>query len=277
MKMLLNFFISAGAIYLLLCLYLFFMQDSMIFFNAKADKTSYQRWKNQEYTVQSADNTLHGWSFENPHIHNNSALIYFGGNAEDVIYNLDDASRYHIHKLFFTNYAGYGNSTGTPSENTLYTDALTIFDQLVQQHRLDPATTFVMGRSLGSAVASHVASQRNTAGVILVTPFTNMPDLAVNFYKIFPVRWLLKYRFDTQQQIQQTQAPVLIIAAANDEFMPAAHITALQTAARHAATPVIIPNSGHNTLHLSPQYFDAINQFINGTLTVQPATKIIQQ
>lgn len=275
--MLLNFFFSAGVIYLLLCLYLYFMQDSMIFFNAKADDQFYQHWKSHEYTIPANSRTMHGWLYENKNISNNSALIYFGGNAEDVIYNMEDASRYRINKLFFTNYAGYGNSSGKPSEHTLYTDALTIFDQLVQQHQLDPARTFVMGRSLGSAVASHVASQRKTAGVILVTPFTNMPDLAVNFYKIFPVRWLLKYRFDTQQQIQQTSAPVLLIAAANDEFMPASHITALQTAAQHAATPVIIPHSGHNTLHLSPQYFDAINQFINHTLSDQPSTEIIQQ
>ena len=259
MKMLLNFLIPVCAIYFLLCLYLYFMQDSMIFFTARANENLYQQWKSQEFTVQSTGHKLHGWLYENPHIDKNSALIYFGGNAEDVIYNMDDASRYKVNKLFFTNYAGYGNSTGKPSEDTLYTDALTVFDQLVQQHQLEPATTFVMGRSLGSAVASHVASQRKTAGVILVTPFTNMPDLAVNFYKIFPVRWLLKYRFDTQQQLQQTSSPVLLIAAA-----------------QNAETPVIIPQSGHNTLHLSPQYFDAINQFISHTLSDLPPAEIIQ-
>lgn len=263
--MLWNFLITACAIYLLLCLYLYFMQDQLIFFNAKADESQYQHWKSREYTVLSNDRTLHGWFYENTQIRNNTALIYFGGNAEDVIYNLDDASRYHANKLFFTNYAGYGDSTGTPSEHTLYTDALNIFDQLVRQHQLDPDKTFVMGRSLGSAVASHVASQRKTAGVILITPFTSMAKLAAEHYKLFPVHWLLKYNFNTLQNIQQTAAPLLLIAAANDEIMSASHIQALHAVARQPVKPAIIPHSSHNTLHLSTLYFDAINQFIDDT------------
>lgn len=265
LKMLWNFLITAGAIYLLLCLYLFFMQDQLIFFKTKADENLYQHWKSREYTLPSNNRTLQGWFHENTHITNNTTLIYFGGNAEDVIYNLDDGNRYKINKLFFTNYAGYGESTGKPTEQSLYTDALNIYDWLMRRYQLDPDKTFIMGRSLGSAVASYVASQRKTAGTILITPFTSLADVGAEHYKLFPVRMLLKYNFNTLENLQQTKAPVLLIAAENDEIMVASHIKALHAAAQHPAEPVFIPLSGHNTLHLSPQFFDVINQFIVNT------------
>lgn len=260
-----NFILSACVVYLLLCLYLYVMQDQLIFFQTRADENLYQHWKTHEYTVPSGGRTLQGWRHENTPIKNNSALIYFGGNGEDVIYNLDDADRYNINKLFFTNYAGYGESTGQPSEQTLYSDALQVYDWLMQQHQLDPDNTYIMGRSLGSAVASYVASQRKNAGIILITPFTSMADVAAEHYKLFPVRMLLKYNFNTRLNLQQVSTPVLLIAAADDEIMPASHIKALQSVAQHPAEPVFIPQSGHNTLHLSPRFFDAINQFIANT------------
>jgi pimeloyl-ACP methyl ester carboxylesterase len=95
------------------------------------------------------------------------------------------------------NYRGYGGSDGTPSETALLSDALFVFDYMLATEGIDPAHVVLMGRSLGSGVAVHVAAKRKVGGVILVTPFDSLVNVARAHYPIFPVGLMLKHRFDS--------------------------------------------------------------------------------
>jgi uncharacterized protein len=90
------------------------------------------------------------------------ALIYFGGNAEDVAGSVGEfAAALPGHSLYFVNYRGYGGSTGRPGERSLVADALAVFDSLSARH----ARIAVVGRSLGAAVGVQLAAApRRRAG-----------------------------------------------------------------------------------------------------------------
>jgi pimeloyl-ACP methyl ester carboxylesterase len=247
--------------YGLSCAYLYVNQERLIFFAPRANPQLYQHWQQHEYLIEVNGHRLHGWQIEQAG-KPAATILYFGGNAEDVVYNLDDAPNYAASRLFFTNYPGYGKSSGEPSQQNLFDDALALYDSLLEQHRLQPENIYIMGRSLGSSVASYLASQREVAGLILVTPFDSMENLAANYYSWFPVRWLLKHKFNTIDFIHEVSAPILVLAAADDEVIPQAHLEKLYQAAGGNARMISIDNADHQNINLRPGYFSAINRFI---------------
>jgi len=186
------------------------------------------------------------------------ALIYFGGNAEDVSRNLEEFSQaFPDHALYLMHYRGFGGSTGKPSEEAIARDALTLFDRVYSSH----TQVAVVGRSLGSGVAVRLASQRPAARLILITPYNSLEELAVRQYPIFPVKWLLKDRFDSWKYAAHISIPTLLLAAEQDDIIPRSSTEALY---RHFAQGVavlkVIPGVGHNSISASPAYLELIDQ-----------------
>ena len=116
----------------------------------------------------------------------NKALLYFGGNAESVIYNAEDFLRtFPLHTVYLFNYRGYGGSTGQPTEKGIYSDALFLFDKVQQKH----SKISVMGRSLGCGAAVYLASSRSIEKLALVSPYDSIQSIAQNRFLIYP-DWL---------------------------------------------------------------------------------------
>ncbi len=115
------------------------------------------------------------------------ALIYFGGNAEEVSRNLPGLSAaFPEHAIYLLHYRGFGESSGKPSEEAIHADALALFDQVHAEH----ADVTVVGRSLGSGVAIRLASERPVSRLVLVTPYNSLQEIAAGQFRYFPVRWL---------------------------------------------------------------------------------------
>ena len=180
------------------------------------------------------------------------ALIYFGGNAEDVSWNLPTlVEAFPTHSLYLLHYRGYGGSAGRPTEAALFADALALYERV---RPLQPEIT-VVGRSLGSGVAVYLASQRPVRRLVLVTPYESLRELAAQMFPGFPVRWLLKDGFESWRYAAQVSAPTLLIAAERDEVIPMASTRALLT---HFPAGVarleIVPGRDHNTVSDSEAY-----------------------
>src|SRR5271170_2375040 len=147
------------------------------------------------------------------------ALIYFGGNAEDVSLNMLSFSvAFPNSAIYLLHYRGYGGSSGRPSEKALFADALTLFDEVHAKH----PEVEVVGRSLGSGVAVYLASVRPVTRLVLVTPFDSLQELAAGQIPYVPVRWLLLDKYESGKYARKVNAPTLIIAAENDEIVPRA-------------------------------------------------------
>lgn len=186
-----------------------------------------------------------------------SAVLYFGGNAEAVAYSLPELdAAFPTHALYLMHYRGYGGSGGRPSEAALVADAHALLDRVraVQQRGGD---IVVVGRSLGSGVAVQLAASRprEVARLVLVTPYDSLESLAARFYPVFPVRWLLRDRYDSAQHAPQVEAPTLLIVAERDEVIPRDHGEALAARFRAGiATLRIVADAGHNDIADRPEY-----------------------
>lgn len=182
------------------------------------------------------------------------AILYFGGNAEDVSSSMPEMqSAFPDQAIYLPRYRGYGGSSGKPSEAALFSDALALFDLVRKNHQ----NITVIGRSLGSGVAVHVASLRPVKRLVLITPFDSILELAEGLYPFFPVRWLLRDRFESGKYAAAVTAPTRIIAAEHDEVVPRSSTEKLfHRFGAGVADIKIVTGAGHNDISGGPDYMN---------------------
>jgi pimeloyl-ACP methyl ester carboxylesterase len=235
----------AALIYFGLCLALFLAQRSFIYYphaKSASDKSAMLALNVAGERILIATRSNVG----------PDAVIYFGGNAEDVSHSLPTlADAFPDRSVYALNYRGYGGSSGKPSETSLIADALALFDRVHVDH---PHVT-VIGRSLGSGVAIHIASERPVERLVLVTPYDSLLNIAASQFPFFPLRWLMLDKFESWRYAPKVTAPTQLIAAQNDEVIPLSSTEALyKQLPRALATLTLIPGVDHNRISESPQY-----------------------
>ena len=196
------------------------------------------------------------WSLNNER---EAAIIYFGGNAEDVAGDLAGFNQlFSDYAIYLVNYRGYGGSTGKPSETAICHDAVTIFDFLAGKHQ----QISVIGRSLGSSVAIYLAALRPVEKLALVTPFASLAGVAQSHLPYLPVSLLLKERYDAAPLVPKINSKVLIIIAENDEIIPRKQSDTLyEKFAEKPCEVIVIPGAGHNTLDEFYKYQETLKKF----------------
>ncbi|NUU36144.1 hypothetical protein HNQ83_13915 [Pseudomonas sp. C2B4] len=238
-----------AALYLALCAALFVFQRALIYYPQPRAAGS------PETLLTLPVDDVQVLVSIRPHV-GPKALIYFGGNAEDVSRSLPDFARaFPEHALYFMHYRGYGGSGGSPSEEAIARDAMALFDKAYTDH---PQITLV-GRSLGSGVAVRLASVRPAQKLLLITPYNSLEELAARQFRWFPVQWLLQDKFESWRYAEHIAIPTRLIAAEQDEVIPAASTRRLFSHfPEGVATLRVIAGTGHNSISDSPEYLKAL-------------------
>lgn len=177
---------------------------------------------------------LRGWFLPSPGARR--VVVFCHGNAGNISHRLDWLRILHrlgLSVLIF-DYRGYGRSEGRAREQGTYLDAEAAWAYLTQTRGYRPADIVLFGESLGGPIAAHLGMAVQPGAVILASTFTSVPELAAHHYRIFPVRWLSRFRYATVEYLGAVKAPVLVIHSRDDEIVPFAHGEALH---RRAAEP----------------------------------------
>lgn len=241
-------------LYILLCVYVYARQRSLIYYPTPASRSGVG--EAVAFPVPGA--VLQLWVVRRP---GSSAVLYFGGNAEAVAGSAEELARAAPDRTWvFVNYRGYGGSTGAPSEKALVSDALAVWDSV----RAEYSEVAVVGRSLGSSVAVQLAAARPVSRAVLVTPFDSLVSVGQEALPWLPVSWLARDRFDSLNYAPRVSCPTLTLNAGNDEIIGARHAERLVAAFRPRGISVIeVPGAGHNDIQLWPQYGATIGSFLN--------------
>lgn len=117
-------------------------------------------------------------------------------------------------------YPGYGQSTGSPSENRCYESAKVGYTWLVKEQKVPPERIILYGGSLGGGVATELATRKPHRVLVLVSPFTSIPDLAQKLYPFVPARWLVRNQFNNRDKIGSCSGPVFIAHSKQDQLIP---------------------------------------------------------
>lgn len=249
MRLFVNALITLLAAYVVACVGLFLVHRSMIYFPQP-------RLMGSPASVMEVELNGHRVELSARPLNVPDAIIYFGGNGEDVSVNLAAMTQAFPNKaIYLMHYRGYGGSEGKPTEAALVADALALFDMLKVPH---PNLTLI-GRSLGSGVAVQVASVRPASRLVLVTPFNSIAELGQQRYPLFPVKLLMADKYDSWRYAPLVTAPTVLVIAEKDEMIPRASSELLY---RHfqpgVARQIVIDSASHNTISEQDAYMAAL-------------------
>lgn len=188
-----------------------------------------------------------------------NAIIYFGGSGEAMAATAPQfIGVFPNHALYLVDYRGYAGSTGEPSERAFYSDALAIYDELSDQY----GEVSVIGFSLGSGVATYLASKRALHSLSLVAPYDSMLSLAQELYPFYPISILLEDKYDSIGRVDNVSEKALIIVAEWDQAIPYKLTRRLIDAFPTEQIKVkMIDGVGHNSLTGTDEYYSLLREF----------------
>jgi len=256
--------IFTGIIFLVIGLVIMIkFQEKFIFYPQPISERNQAAFADYLITIQNKDILLKGWLIKKSKVKEPTLVIFYGGNAEDISENLWTLDQLGNHNFLFMSYRGYGDSEGNPSEKTLLEDALYIFDIITKQENIAFNQVIVMGRSLGSGVATYVAKHRPVKKVVLLSPFDSLVEVAKHHYPYLPVQRFLKHRFISINLAPHIQAPVLCIIGTDDAIVPNSHSLKLMDKWKGPKHLVTLQGASHNTLSSMPNYWEEIRAFLD--------------
>ena len=227
------------------------------------DKTVYLEkraaWEPHRRTFHHNGAQLSGWLIEKK---GQPLLVYYGGNAMDISMMLPYLDRFPHAKLL-VNYRGYGLSTGTPTEQNIMGDSLAILDSVLKETGRTPDDVILVGQSLGSGVATQIASVRNVKKLVLLVPFDSLLETARGLFPYLPVKLLLPDHFRSDLAAPKVGCPVSILAAGSDEVIPPDHAKRLRDCFSTPVNYQEFPGAMHNTIWLSPGFDKAFSRSIS--------------
>ncbi|KQV53953.1 alpha/beta hydrolase [Duganella sp. Root336D2] len=237
MRLVLSLLLLVLAVYVAVCALVFFRQRSMIYYP--------QAFEGGTILTLGGGARVGVTLREQP---GPGAVIYFGGNAEAVEYSLPELqAAFPGQALYLMHYRGYGATPGEPTEAGLFADAQALYEHVRALH---PQVT-VVGRSLGSGIATRLASVKTVDRLVLLTPYDSMAGAASHHFPWLPVRLLLRDRYESVSYAAKVNAPTTIFAAERDEVIPRASSEALYRSFRPGlATFHVVSGVGHNDISL---------------------------
>ncbi len=208
-------------IYFVITVVVYFFQRKLLYHPFSPQITGKGLIHNFEtINFKTSDNfELKGW-FHLKNSNKKTILFLHGnaGNLDNRIDKLNFLGNMDINFLIIS-WRGYSGNPGNPSETGLYKDALGGIEWL-NKKGISNDRIILYGESLGTAIATEVAQNENFAGIILEAPFTSMVDMGQKIYPIFPVKFLLKDKYESKNKIKNIKSPILILHGRKDKIVP---------------------------------------------------------
>lgn len=189
-------------------------------------------------------------------------ILGFGGNA----WNGQDVAEY-LHEMFpghevvAFHYRGYPPSTGSPSAKALIADAPLVYDAAVEKS--EPKKVIAVGFSIGTGVAAQLCEARKLYGLILVTPFDSLKEVAQSIYPWLPMGPFFAHEIDATGPLSNSPVPVAIIAAERDEIVHKERTEALRKVVPNLVFDKTIARAGHNDIYARSDFHEAMREALH--------------
>lgn len=258
--MILRLILLSVALYICAVLWMWIRQENYLFLPKHYDVLpEFERFR----WDRKISGILHqGWFLDKG---SDRTVIYHGGNAEDLAGHCEVMMNGLDANALLVNYRGYGQSEGTPGEKEMVADCIEIFDLFCAEKNIALSNVFLMGRSLGTGIAIQVAAARpQAAGLILVTPYESIEQIARFRYPWLPVKGILRHPFRAIDCAPEIKMPALVLLAEFDEVIPVESGRKLGEALGGPKEIIMLP-MGHMDINEHPGYFRAINALVNGS------------
>ena len=212
--------------------------------------------------------TLHGWFVPGPEGRggDGQTWLWFHGNGGNLAHRVDEIALLHRRigvDLFIFDYRGFGRSAGAPSEWGTYVDARTALQYLRGRPDVDPDRLVYFGHSLGASVAVELAVGTSPLGLVLVSPFSSVREMAELTPMFRPFSWLVSGHYDSLARLPSIKLPVLVLHGDLDMLVPIAQGKKVYHAANGPKRFVTLRGAAHNDTYIVTQeeLVEALAQF----------------
>ncbi len=214
--------ITLPSLYVLIVFFFFIFQKNLIFFPTKHLIEPPPTLNVKEVFFETENNEqLHAWWVKTDE--KAKTVLFFHGNAGNVSHRtpeLQILKELRLNVLIF-DYRGYGRSTGKiTKESDLYVDGQAAWDFLVNEQKIAEKDIILWGKSIGGGVASEIAQNKDIFAVVFESSFFSAEEMARYHYWFFPVKWFLKFKFESGKKVKNITSPVLVIHSERDEIIP---------------------------------------------------------
>jgi len=254
-------------LYITICGLLFFFQEKLIFFPDKLDKNFKFGFdqKFEELHIKTDDNKLlNGVLFKSDS--SKGLIFYLHGNAGSLSSWGDVAKTYTDlnYDIFILDYRGYGKSEGSINgQAQLFQDIQTVYNELKKKYSENKI--IVLGYSIGTGLASKIASTNNPKLLILQAPYYSLRDMMRHTYPIIPT-FILKYKFETNIYIRNCKMPIVIFHGKEDEVIYYGSSLKLKEAFKKQDTLITLNGQGHNGMTENSAYKSEMQKILNGLI-----------
>jgi fermentation-respiration switch protein FrsA (DUF1100 family) len=221
--------------------------------------------RSQDVTFTSADgSTIHArWiPPETPH---HGAVLVTNGNGGNLTHRgrlAADLRKALGAGVLLFDYPGYGQSTGSPSEEGCYAAGEAAYKFLTDEQKIAPNRVILCGESLGGGTAVELATRHEHRALVLIYTFTSLPDAAKYHFPFLPVRALMRTRFDNLAKIGRCHRPVFFLHGTDDRVVPFSHSERLFAAANEPKYFLRLEGFGHSTL-IGETFTTELAKFLN--------------
>ncbi len=242
--------------YALLCGFLYFSQEKLLFFPSKTPKDHRYRFEEtfEELNFEAEENVfLNAILFKTQKEVRKGVVLFLHGNGGAIEGWGDGAWLYtqSAYDVLYLDYRSYGKSEGEiSSEKQLVKDAQIAYDYL--KERYGEGQIVVSGTSMGTGIAARMAAQNKPMKLLLNAPYWSLQSLAMEKVKVVP-SFLMKYKFHTYKHLQEVKCPVVVFHGSLDEVIPHEHSLRLEKTFPHIEVN-IVEGFGHNDLSSSREY-----------------------
>ncbi len=252
---------SLVGLYFLCGCSLFLVQDKLLLRPIKLERhfnyTFNIKYLELNIPVSDAD-TLNALLFEIPNP--KGLVVYYHGNADNLErwgkYAEDFTSRGY--NVLMYDYRGFGKSTGNNSEEILLSDAQAMYDYATKISKEE--NIIIYGRSLGTGIATYIASRNTAKKLFLETPYYSLRSLALHYVKVLPPA-LFKYQMRTDLWINSVKCPIVIFHGTKDAVVPINSGFKLFESINQANKVFYtIPNGKHKNLNTFKAYQTALTE-----------------
>ena len=249
MRILKVLFGLAVVIYLIAVVALFILQRKFLYFPSHVYVPLNEAVVNpafRELPVRTEDNLdLKGWyalATTKPF-----TIVFFHGTGDNLYRAAHIADPYIVagYGFLVTEYRGYSGLPGKPTEFGLYADGRAYL-QALEAQGVKPENIILFGHSLGTGVATQLATESHVGGLMLLAPYLSMTKMAQLHFPFFPWELIARDRYENFKKISSVHAPLLIVNGAQDEVIPSSQGKDLYNLANDPRQFHSIPNRGHN-------------------------------
>lgn len=253
------------AIYVVISVLLYYLQDYFLF---KAEKLPpdfeffYENQEIEEYNIETRDGaTLNGLHFKikNP----KGVVLYLKGNSKSIKgwgkFAVDFTR--NGYDVVMLDYRGFGKSTGRRTQKALKRDIQVVYNKLREQ--VSEKYIILYGRSLGSGLATKLASVNNPRMLILDAPYYSLTKVAARYAPFMPLSWLIKYPLPTYKWLKYVQCPIHIIHGTDDKLIPYKTSVKLSKIKPKQTKLYTVIGGGHKNLNNFESYHHMLTEILD--------------